>query len=191
MPESKSEKKTPSNLNEWARLRGELGRHIREPAGRVAFVVYFFSVVMVLGGLGWIIPLCRFALLGDARAVSELPSAWSTFFLALLAGAIADIVLGDESTVDNLTMPVATKGFKMFTLGLSLLGVPLAFAGIQRAPVAWAYIASISGMAISLFLWWVLNADRARWRDEMPEPISATGGSTAVDLKGTTEGLTV
>src|SRR2546427_2526065 len=171
----------PKPSLEWTWLRKELSRRLREPAGRVVFVLYFFAVIVVLGGMGWLIPFCRLYLLGDASAASELPSAFSTFFLALLAGALADIVLGEESASENSDAPVATKGFKMFALGLSLLGIPLAFAGIQRSNLAWAYAASVSGLAISLFIWWVLNADRTRWRDEAPEAITAAGGPTEVE----------
>src|SRR5689334_11272743 len=87
-----------SQSPEWTRLRQEIARRIREPIGRVVFVVYFFAVVLFLGGMGWVIPLCRFYFLGDSTIVSELPSAYATFFLALLASALADIVLGDESS---------------------------------------------------------------------------------------------
>lgn len=175
---------------EWTRLRKDLVRRMREPIGRVVFVLYFFVVVVALGGMGWLIPLVRFYFLDDANVASELPSAYSTFFLALLAGALADIVLGEDSSSEILATPTVTKGFKMLALSLSLLGIPLAFVGIQRSYIGGAYFASVFGMAISLFLWWVLNADRSRWRDEGPEAISAAGGSTTVELKGSMEGLT-
>jgi hypothetical protein len=180
---------TPKEFSEWARLRSELRRRIREPAGRVAFVLYFLTVVFVLGGMGWLIPLCRFYVLKDESAFSEVPSAASAFFLALLAGGLADIVLGEDSGSDNSPTPAASKGFKMFALGFSLLSVPLAVVGIQRSHLFLAHAASAAGLALGLFLWWVLNADRARWQDEVPEAIAATGGPTTVELKGTTEGL--
>jgi len=176
---------------EWKRLAKEISRRMREPTGRVIFVIYFFAVVLLLGGLGWIIPLCRLVFYGDMEVVCELPSAFSTFLLALLAGAMADIVLSGDGSVEDSTSPETTRGFRIFAFGLSLLGIPLAYAGIQRTPSVWAYVASILGMFISLFLWWVLNADRTRWQDKPPEPINATGGTTSVELKGSIEGLTV
>ncbi len=174
---------------EWARLCSELRRRVCEPLGRVIFVIYFFTVVVLLGGIGWLIPLCRLCLLNDKSALSEVPSAASAFFLALLAGGLADIVLGEDSGSDTSATPTPSKGFTMFALGFSLLSVPLAVVGIQRSHLLLAYIASTAGLALGLFLWWVLNADRARWHDEPPEAISAAGGSTTVDLEGTTEGL--
>lgn len=153
-------------------------------------MVYFFAVVVVLGGMGWIIPLYRHCFSSDMKAVSDLPSALSSFFLALLAGAMADIVLDDgESKGDSSQEP--NKGFRVFVLGLSLVGIPLAYAGIQRTDTNLAYFASVLGMMISLFLWWILNADKDKWQDRTPEPIVATGGTVSVDLKGSTDGLTV
>ena len=71
---------------EWERLGQELSRRMREPTRRVIFVIYFFFVVVLLGGMGWIIPLCRYFFNGDMSVVSELPGAYSTFFLARLSG---------------------------------------------------------------------------------------------------------
>lgn len=178
-----------SPSSEWTELRKEIARRLREPAGRVAFVMYFFAVVLALGGMGWLIPLYRFYFLHETTVVSELPSAYSTFFLALLASALADIVLVDDEPNDISVTPTFTKGFKMFALGLSLLGIPLAYAGIQRHDLNTASVASVSGMAMSLFLWWILNADRSRWREKPTEAISAAGGPTSVELKGSTQGL--
>lgn len=178
-------------VTEWGRLRKELARRLSEPAGRVVFVIYFIGVVVILGGMGWMIPVCRLFLADDRSVVSELPSALSTFFLALLAGAMADIVLEDNSESGNApSNNASTKGFRVFALGLSLVGVPLAYGGIQRSQLIWSYVSSILGMLISLFLWWVLNADKAKWRDEPIPPISAAGGTTSVELKGSTAGLT-
>jgi predicted small integral membrane protein len=180
-----------SQITEWSRLGREISRRMREPTKRVSFVVYFFAVVLLLGGMGWVIPLCRLVFSAEMKVVSELPVAFSTFLLALLAGAMADIVLSENGSTEESPFQETTKGFRIFALGLSLLGIPLAFAGIQSSRLVWAYVASILGMIISLFLWWVLNADKSRWRDKPIEPIAATGGTTSVELKGSTEGLTI
>lgn len=180
-----------AQITEWNRLGKEISRRMREPTRRVAFVAYFIAVVLILGGMGWIIPLCRLVLYCDMKAAYELPIAFSTFLLALLAGGMAEIVLSENGSTEESPSQETTKGFRVFALGLSLLGIPLAFAGIQSSQLLWAYIASILGMIISLFLWWELNADKSRWQDIPTEPIEATGGTTSVELKGSTEGLTV
>jgi uncharacterized membrane protein len=180
-----------AQTSEWKRLWKELSRRMREPTGRVIFVIYFIAVVIILGGMGWIIPLCRLIFACDMSVAKELPNSFSTFFLAILASAMADIVLADEESGERSSSREPTKGFKVFALGLSLLGIPLAYAGIQSRQLIWAYIASLMGMVISLFLWWVLNADRTKWQETNLEPIEAAGGNTSADLKGSTEGLTV
>jgi hypothetical protein len=179
-----------AQITEWNRLGKEISRRMREPTKRVIFVIYFFAVVLILGGMGWIIPLFRLVFTGDKNALWELPKAFSTFLLAILASAMADIVLSEDGSSEELSSQETTKGFRVFALGLSLLGIPLAYAGIQRTQLLWAYTASILGMLISLFLWWVLNADKSKWQDKTIEPTAATGGTTSVELRGSTDGFT-
>ena len=104
---------------------------------------------------------------------------------------MAEIVLSEDGPTENSPSQETTKGFRVFALALSLIGILLAYAGIQRTQLFWPYVASTSGLIISLFLWWILNADSAKWHDRPTEPITAAGGTTAVQLEGSTAGLTV
>jgi hypothetical protein len=177
---------------EWTRLKREITRRLREPTGRVIFVVYFFAIVIMLGGMGWIIPLCRFYFLQDFAVIDELPGAYATFFLASIAGAMADLVLRGNSANGEGSVNEGREnyGFRIFAFGLSLVGILLAFASLQRAAPMWAYVASVLGLMMSLVLWWLLNADSGKWTDATQDPTPPLGGSPTADLQGSTQGLT-
>src|SRR5437660_720105 len=97
-------KSTGTNKDDWQRLGDDLRRKIDEAARRPSFVIYCVTVILWVGGMGFWIPVGRFVLgTRTAQSASEIAAALATFFLAVTASAMGDVVLADDEEEEGDT----------------------------------------------------------------------------------------
>lgn len=177
-------------MSEWKSLLTTLWRKTREPFANPAFIFYFLVVVLGLGGFGIWYPLITNTYKPDDKVAEAL--LWRsvitgvyTFYVALVATSIVDSILTREKRY-SYQMFVIFCGFLSFAVALVVatkVSAPEFKPGLFELPT----LLVIFGFMLSLYLWWIVNADNNNLRD-VPLPNAATGGNTSNDLPGTTEG---
>ena len=176
--------------SDWRVLGDDVWRKCGEACERPAFIIYFSTVIVWLGGIGFWIPVGRFFLSPrTAQSASDVAAALATFLLAVTASAMGDIVLaGDEQAEEGA--PVTRKGFRMLTMGLSIFVVPLAFVALHNTHPTLGVWCAILGTLVSLILWILVNAESHKWREPDAPQESVGGASTDVPLTGNLGSIT-
>lgn len=152
-------------LNDW------LVCTIKKPLKRVTFWAYLVIGVCIFGGSGFIlscIPLFQ----GKPNQLISLCS----FCTAITGASCLDIIFGKEH--HNYI-----KSFFILKSFLLLFLIILALYFEQ-------YWISCISIFISLFLWWLVNADNSRLYD-IAIPMSAVGGDTDREVQGTIKGISI
>ena len=166
--------------NPWIELGDEIKRRLWEPCKMPPFIFYFFAAIVIVGGIGvWIEVF-------TANWMS-VPTALSTYLLALSATSAADLILIDESEDVSRTLALSLR---MFAFLLLIAGVVLAIISllINTNQVSARYWCSIAGVVIALLLYWIANADSRRF-DRFPPPKEFIGGDAEEELKGSMEDI--
>jgi hypothetical protein len=182
----------------WRELLLDIWNRSLVPWLRPKFVLYFFFVMVLLGGLGVWVPLLAETPLAHAWAAAtcSLPSSECTFttlhiqsleVLSHLAAALLAVVAA--AFADAILEPEANGSFRMFAFSIFALTVFLGVITLFSAPCKQAYFCGITGAALSLFLWWIVNARNRRLLGPQPEADAPTGGPTDAPLAGSLEGI--
>jgi hypothetical protein len=135
--------------------------------------MYFFGIIVLVGGFGIIEPLVSYSILGT-MAFMELPkaliSATYTYFVAIAATAAVDLILSYHQR----------KYFLMFFLVCSLLvflcALFAAMLGTILNKSGAAIFPTVLGYFIALFLWWVGNSTNVHLLDTPIQNTAPTGG---------------
>jgi hypothetical protein len=176
VPESnKSEKKEKKQPGFWSRVFSEIGVRIFEPFSYPTFISIFLGVVVIAGGSGVWVPLVFTDLssLNDSQFKLLLCTSLATYFLAIVATAFADLSLIFIEQLMDLKSDLRTKG-KVSTL-LSLWSITFLLS-IVVVVFGWISLVkktnenlilgfAISGTAISLLLWWIVNNDNRKLKE--------------------------
>ncbi|WP_075632285.1 hypothetical protein [Novacetimonas hansenii] len=166
-------------MSGWKDLCDDLKRRSRQPCSHPTFVFFFLSSVVIIGGIGiWL----EFVFLynSDWKDPTNLKSALATFFPALIGSTCLQLLLQDTSK--------ALKAISIFFMIIFfLLGVWLI---ADRNLSNWfTFSAGGFGSLMSLWYWWIANADNADFYD-VPRPTAAVGGEdTESPLDGSLTGF--
>lgn len=157
----------------WKGLGDDLKMRIVGPTSQPTFIMYFLVVMLAVGGIGcW---LTMFSKGFGTEAFSSL----STYSIAVLAAAMADVLLSQD----------VRQSFRMFSMGVLALGVVLAVLGLTTPSNYWTYASSMIAALLSWFLWYVANADNEKLKEPPASPTVTTGGDPAGTLTGTLRDL--
>src|SRR3712207_6732099 len=107
----------------------DLSERWRKPWREPVFVLYFFVVMLIVGTLGVWLQLFESGANHATAQKLETPYELCTFFVALIAASLGDVVLAEEGR----------RAWRVFSLSLSLLGFCMAIAcwRTSSAAVAW------------------------------------------------------
>ena len=165
----------PPKANHWREFKNQLNERLQEPCKHPTFILYFFGIIVVIGGFGLLEPMFTYFVFGKMTA-EEFPkalvSAAYTYFIAIAATAAVDLILADRQR----------KYLLMFMVVASLLVFlcavfSAAFSTINGKPT-YAVVPVVLGYLGSLTLWWVGNAKNAHLLDTPPSQNAATGGDS-------------
>ena len=168
----------------WQLLKEELGRRLEEPRHYPTFVIYFIFVIVVLAGIGWIIPLIMAWYYGVGEKYEMLTpyfQSLSTYAIALSATSFVDLIISiNEPQVSKRPFRNTFSLVIMFAfvvvVGLSLW----TFSGMSMLSSA---TLAIIGTLLSWVVWWVCNGDNAKNLEEPPAPPNAAlGGDPLVTI---------
>lgn len=160
----------------WKELFTDLWQRFIKPFKYPTFVGYFLLIVVGVGAFGIFDPLVRnyyFHTLSEEEFVRTFSSAVYTYFVAIAATAVTDIVIS----------PHEKKSFSMaFLLGGAVV-IICALLSAGSAPKL-AVVPSAIGYIVALLLWWLSNANNAHLHDYVPPPTAPTGGSVDTQVAG-------
>lgn len=159
----------------WNEFGRDLKRRTRQPFRHATYCFYFFASVILIGGLGiWleIVLLAR----TNWESAANLKTAVATFFPALIGSTCLQILFGTY-----------LKALKAFSVVLTLVFAATGFWIIVDRDLATCIALGVGAFstAISLWYWWIANADNADFFDDPTAPIGGDnptgplGGSLA------------
>ena len=102
-----------------------------------------------------------------SKLTSDVPNSIATYAIAVVAAAFAEVVLdnrerdsdeGDANTFSDTT-------FRMFALSVVIIAVAFGLLALKLGDTHWTgTFFAVCAAAISLFLWWIVNADNPNLR---------------------------
>lgn len=156
----------------WAALGRELALRAFEPIEHPTFVIFFFAIVVGVGGVGtWVELFKLYRLQETPGPLDGLITSLVTFFFALVGTSCTQLIIEESESK-------ALRALAQCVLFLAFVGAVLATAGIgsgQAGILPWT-LASIAALAI----WWLANAKSPGLRD----PDAPTGGAVTKTLPG-------
>lgn len=163
----------------WRDLRTEVKARIFEPFDDPVFVIYFFLIIVLVGGLGVLLSVIRFAADQSSQNVIAIPRTLSTYSLATVAGAFVQLnfLSFPSGTLDSPLEGARASTMRalwMLALAIVVVVAILALTGLWTVKPAWAYGCSLAGVGCALFLWWIANYDNSNLR--LPSPSDVAGG---------------
>ncbi|TXC71319.1 hypothetical protein FSB78_10475 [Sphingomonas ginsenosidivorax] len=163
----------------WGELGHDLWRRTKRPLRHATFVSFFIGSVVGIGGLGIWVELINLGRGDSPVDLASLRTALATFFPALVGSTCFQIILGRYlKALKAVTFPAS--------IALAVVGFWLIF---DRGLTAHKAITiAILATIVSLWFWWIANADNPDFFDETL-PLAAVGGDTARPLDGNLDGF--
>lgn len=159
----------------WTALRNELMQRAKEPLEHPTFVIFFFTTVCGIGGVGtWFELFKLFRQHGAPNALDGLITSLITFFFAVVATSCTQFIIEESESK-------ALRALAMFVLFLAI-GAVLANTVVDSSlagVLIWAF-ASVVALAV----WWMTNAKSPGLKD----PDAPTGGLVTKPLLGNLAG---
>ncbi|HIE5949096.1 TPA: hypothetical protein ACXN34_007631 [Burkholderia cepacia] len=156
----------------WAALRRELAQRAVEPIESPTFVLFFFAIVVGIGGVGiWVEIFKLIRPHGTPDPLDGFITSLIAFFFALVGTSCTQLIIEESESK-------ALRALAQSVLFLAFVGAVLATAGVgsgQAGVWSWA-IASIAALVV----WWLANAKSPGLRD----PDAPTGGAVTKKLPG-------
>lgn len=149
----------------------ELARRTTRPASEFVYWFYFFTCVLFLGGLGiWLEFIQQFNSPESKRVWGNVYTSIVTSFPALIG--VSCIQMMFESS--NRRMQAFSLAVWLITF---IVGISLILA--VRPTGFWPWFSAICMWFISLWIWWIANADNTRLHDTPPSDAPLGGDPTA------------
>lgn len=146
------------NVNGWNNLIVDLTQRMKKAFLTPSFILAFLGVIILCGSCGIWLPIVMsnkpFVLRSDS---------FFTYSISILASIVAEIFLKDSTS----------KSLKMLFFLFIPLSIIFLFLGIQSDIKATWF--SYVGVTIALLIWFITNADDAKY-DEIQSPQSPLGG---------------
>lgn len=168
-----------SQTGGWNEFGDDLARRTRQPLRHATYCFFFVASVVIVGGLGiWleIVLLARSA----APDAASLKTAIATFFPALIGSTCLQILFG--------TYLKALRAFSIvLTLFFAAIGVWLILDRNLLTGTA-VTVGTISTL-VSLWFWWIANADNADFFDDDLSRAPIGGDNPSGPLDGSLAGF--
>ncbi|KZX87802.1 hypothetical protein A3726_09260 [Erythrobacter sp. HI0037] len=161
-----------------AGLWDDIKRRTTKPKEHATFVFYFLGAILFIGGLGIWVELINAAGSWTETDLVALRTALTTFFIALIASSGFQLVLGEWKQLRAAA----------YMVSLLMAGLGIWLIADRELDLKVAIPLSVIGYLISLWIWWISNADNTDLHDE-PPPEASVGGELDRDLKGDLEGF--
>ncbi len=176
----------------WMNLFALLWRRLISPLQFPIFVMYFVSLMFGAALIGTWSALWQSYV--SKKLLADVPNSIATYAIALVAAAFADVVLEDNSRrTDDDTRSDSSPTFRMFALTLVIASGSLGVLALFFAPTntEWSTFWACLAALMSMFLWWIVNADNPNLREADSDPAAPIGGDSPTDdLPGTLDDLT-
>ncbi len=161
--------------NYWQEFRDELIERLRTPKKHPTFVMYFWGIIVFLGGSGLLLELMITLVMQENWTEIDsirLISACYTYFLAIAATAAVDLILSLSQRKALLML------FLLCCFVVFLCAILAVIFGRFGGNLTMAIVPLVLGYILALFLWWVGNANNANLLDVPLNPDVTTGGDT-------------
>lgn len=153
----------------WKSLRQEIKKRCYLPLSQPAFILYFFFVIVIVGGLGVFIKLYRvLSMEVTPQDTLGLAQDLSTYLLAMIAASFVDLDFSESSNLTSL---------RMFGFALLLIGAMFGIISQITTNSNLALGSACAGTALALFLWWIANYDNSKLMEKTPDPNNPMGGN--------------
>ena len=156
----------------WAALKRELAQRAVEPIESPTFVLFFFAIVVGIGGVGiWVEIFKLIRPRGTPDPLDGFITSLIAFFFALVGTSCTQLIIEESESK-------ALRALAQSVLFLAFVGAVLATAGVgsgQAGVWSWTF-ASIAALVV----WWLANAKSPGLRD----PDAPTGGAVTKKLPG-------
>lgn len=159
----------------------ELKRRTKKPRWEVVYWCYFVGAVCVLGGMGIVSELFKYFYTGSSSTSSGIYASLATFFPALIGASVMQMMF--EQVVNRRLLAIS------FLLLMITFGSAIYLNGFAEysSKLSWFFV--VVFCLLSLWVWWISNADNAGLYDE-PSIDAPTGGADpGADLQGDTSGF--
>lgn len=169
-------------MSHWQELGATLKERLRSPCSHPTFVMYFFGIIVIVGGFGLLEPMAScwiFRTLKPDAFPQALERATYTYFIAIAATAAVDLVLSYRQRKSLLMFFVLCS---VTVLLCAFLAAALANPGVAKYP-------TIVGYVLALFLWWIGNAKNASLLDLPVEPRASIGADVGANPSGNLNGF--
>lgn len=172
-------RKSSDFWKEWIELFKELYIRIIDPIQSPNFVLYFFVIVIGIGGVGFWISFAK------SSASAELFYSISTFSLTLASASFADVILYNNKQNSNeylrkraiLTFPYTC----IFFLTASSAIIALVLCGFFPNAIKTGARFSWVSLFLSIFLWWQVNSRNPHLSKAPFEPENTLGNTELID----------
>jgi hypothetical protein len=165
----------------WKDFFSDGMKGMKQPLAHPSFVLYFLVITLGVGGIGVWLEVYKAYLNPTFEALILVPRSLSTYLLAVLATASADLILSTEQT---------KRSMRMLALSSLLAGTALALIGLNISFLRWAYGCAILGTILALLLWLLANSDNSKLFEPSPPVDAATGGDPE-NIQGNLNGIIV
>ena len=168
--------------NGFRAVGAELARRTHRPSREFVYWVHFALCVVILGGLGfWIELIQQNHLLPVQRSWNNAYTALVTFFPAVIGSSCVQMMF--ESGDRRMHAFSLVTCFGAFIIGAALISA-------ARPVDVFTWFAAIVMSLVSLWVWWIANADNTKLHDE-PSDDAPLGGDPTAPLSGDFGGVRV
>lgn len=152
----------------WKGLLSDVWQRLKQPLRQPSFGMYFVVFTLGVGGIGFWLEAIKAYLNPTLEAKMLVPRALSTYLLAVIATAAADLILSEDLTKRYMRM-LALSSF-VIGAALGVLGLTIPFLNI-------AFVCAALGTLLALLLWLLANSDNPKLSEQSPPVDAATGGN--------------
>jgi hypothetical protein len=177
-----------NELSNWGILKKFLKIRRKNPWKHPSFVIYFFSVIVIVGSIGFSSEIIV-GLKNCCFNISGLTTNAANIFIALIAASSVELILINE---DELDTPYRKNDIQVFGIASLVIGFLIWMLAMYFKEGYWGLGLSLLGLFFSFYFWWISNAGNKILTDSTPSGASVGGGiqTTRDQLDGDTSKFT-
>lgn len=163
-------------MDHWKSLNEEIIRRIKKPLSHPEFILYFIFIITLTGMIG-VFTTVEAEIKLSVFSYRNLMISISTYSVALISSATADLILTKQETSE--------RSLKLIGISSILLVLGLFWFGLSFLNGPFLLIPAIVGLILTLFIWWIANADNKNLTNDInpenaiPSPTTPILGDTA------------
>lgn len=166
----------------WRILKKFLSERLKKPLKYPSFVIYFITIVLIVGSIGFSTEIITQWHLDDLN-LSQLTTNASNIFIALIAASSVELILIKQ---DKLEHPFIQNDVQIIGISSLILGFFVWMLAIYFKDCILGLFFSVIGLIFSYLFWWVSNAGNETLMplDDILSPIG--GEPEDIQLEGNT-----